>query len=166
MASADSRTLIQSLLGALQALTPGTGLAQEDRVEGLNSDSESDQSDQDTRVQMEGENQDVPSVQDAGQAQSSSVPRRLPAKTILAKNGTPTDPRFGFSEIREALYSHPPHVYYPTTAEKEMRERLSRAPQRLLYENEDNERSVRKSLGDPQNVTARDSRRPKERKRE
>jgi hypothetical protein len=169
MEPTESRTLIQSLLGALQALTPGTGLAQGGRIEELNSDPESDQDERDPRVQVQ-EDQDGHAAQDNEQTQSSSVHRSAPASGIFAKNitntVTNTDPRIGFSEMREALYSHPPYVYHPTPAETEMRERLSRPPQRLLYENEDNEPSVRKSLGDPKNVTARDSKRPKERKRD
>jgi hypothetical protein len=125
----EGRTIIQSLLGALQALTPGTGLAQEARIEELKSDYESDRDEQDTQDQIQGENQDVRFVQDTGQTQSSYVHGSVPAKGTFAKNGTSTDPRFVFSEMREALYSHPPYVYHPTPAETEMRERLSRPKQ-------------------------------------
>jgi hypothetical protein len=162
MDSDDGRTLIQSLLGVLQGMTPGARAASVAQVEEQKSDSETDQDDQDQRDQLSSEDRvlHLEPATDVNRINSES--RNVPAESNVTR-GNPTDPRFVFP----APNSFQRLSYQPSPAEIEMRERLSRPHQRLLYENRDHEdenRSVRKSLGDPQNVTARDSKRPKERK--
>jgi hypothetical protein len=80
----------------------------------------------------------------------------------LTQNGFSTDPR-GFSQGFAPTFS--PQFAFPHSSELGLEGRALSSPAPEAYQQRGNY-SVRKSLGDPSNVTVRDTRRPKERQRD
>ena len=144
----------------------GTPRGGSDVVEERNSETDLERDQEDPPDQILGgeeltEHQEIRYASEVEAGSSTREIREPFSWGAFDQNGISTDPRVPFSFEERAIF--PPPLRSPSMVS---RERV--APSSSVHESSHvgGIRSVRKSMGDPRNVTTRDSRRPKERERD
>ena len=158
----ESKTLIRSVIDALRG-TPSMFPRDEDTSRNLSDLSpETSQNEEDLDKQLDeigNEATDNEELRHDGRAELGRQERE-----IFPRVGSATDPRFRFQNNDQTNLS--PYFHHPPSPGQGFQDRgLSSSSVPVSYQPRGN-LSVRKSLGDQQNVTVRESRRPKEREKD